>query len=34
VIRTRGKPCGDADAWSGVSGKFEQHFSAESGSGG
>jgi len=34
VIRSRGKPCGDADAWSGVNGKFEQYFSPEPGTGG
>jgi ferredoxin len=34
VIRSRGRPFADADAWSGVSGKFEAHFSEEPGAGG
>jgi ferredoxin len=34
VIRSRGRPFADADAWSGVPGKFEAHFSEEPGAGG
>ena len=34
LIRTRGRPFADADAYSGIEGKFEQFFSEEPGSGG
>jgi ferredoxin len=34
LIRTRGRPFADADAYSGAPGKFEQYFSEESGEGG
>ena len=34
LIRTRGRPFADADAYSGVEGKFEEFFTEEPGSGG
>lgn len=34
LIRSRGRPFADADAYAGVEGKFEEFFSEEPGSGG
>jgi ferredoxin len=34
LIRSRGRPFGDADAFQGVEGKFEEFFSEEPGQGG
>jgi len=34
VIKSRGRPFGDADAYSGAEGKFEEFFSEEPGAGG
>jgi len=34
LIRTRGRPFADADAYSGIEGKFDAFFSEEPGSGG